>query len=194
MKQGIGGALLVVGVVIALGLGFFGGQIWKGGGSSSDLEKRVASLEQGSSAHGQSGFKVAYVDMFKVLQDLRESDLVKSSLEQYRTEQQKITQQKDDWTKKFQRGEISKKDLDDKLLELDLELQQINLQLSAPIQKQMLEIIRQIGQAKGYALVIDNPASQLNAIVLYSQSGNADDITDEVIAQLKSQLKRNESK
>lgn len=200
MKQGMGVVLLVVAVVVALGLGFFGAQMWRGGspaGSSTDtdigsLAKRVAALEQ-SPSRSSGGFKIAFVDMFRVLQELRESALVKESLEQYRGEQQKITQQKDEWTKKFQQGEISKKQLDEKLLELELQLQQINLQLSAPIQKQMLEIIQKLGQEKGYALIIDNPASQLNAIVLYSQAGNADDITQEVITRLSAQLKQNEN-
>jgi Skp family chaperone for outer membrane proteins len=56
----------------------------------------------------------------------------------------------------------------------------------------MLEIIQQIGQERGYGLVIDNPASQLNAIVLYK--GTSDDITEEVITRLSAQLKQNESK
>lgn len=200
MKQGMGLVLLVVAVVVALGLGFFGAQMWRGdssAGSATDtdidsLAKRVTALEQ-SQSRGSAGFKIAFVDMFRVLQELKESALVKGSLEQYREEQQKIAQQKDEWTKKFQQGEISKKQLDEKLLELELQLQQINLQLSAPIQKQMLEIIQKIGQEKGYALIIDNPASQLNAIVLYSQAGSADDITPEVITRLSAQLKQNEN-
>ena len=201
MKQGMGAALLVVVVVVALGLGFFGGQLWKGGavpgsGASADLEKlakRVETLEQ-SPARGSGGFRIAYVDMFKVLQEMRESDLVKTSLEQYRGEEEKIKQQEEELRKKFDKGEISKKQLDDKMAELNLQLQQINLQLSAPIQKQMLEIIQQLGQEKGYGIIIDNPASQLNAIVLYSQAGNADDITQEVITRFSAQLKQNESK
>lgn len=154
----------------------------------STLEEAVASTAEPSAEGGGAGLKIAYVDMFRVLQELQDSELVKQALEQFRGEQQKIQQELDDWEKKFQAGEITKKELDEKKFELELKLREINLQLSAPIQRQMLEIIRQIGQEKQYGLILDNPASQLNAIVLYSQSGQADDITQEVIDRLKAQL------
>jgi Skp family chaperone for outer membrane proteins len=128
--------------------------------------------------------------MFRVLQEVQESELVRQALEQYREEQQKIAQQKDEWRKRFEQGEITKKQLDEKLLELDLRLQELNLQLSAPIQREMLQIIREIGQEKGYSLIIDNPASQLNPVVLHSQAGQADDITQEVTQRLSAKLEK----
>jgi len=209
MKQGIWSALLVSSVIIALALGFLGGQVWKGssrgdealrveveklGQQLNDLQGRIAALEQAassaSSQPSQGGLRIAYVDMFQVLQDLQESELVKSALEKFRQEQQKIEQQIEEWRKKFDNGEITKKQLDEKLNELKLQLNRINLELSAPIQQRMLEVIRQIGKERGYGLIIDNPASQLNAIVLYSQSGEADDITQEVVSRLKAQLEQ----
>lgn len=163
------------------------------------LEERVAGLEgkltapqaqasTGAEGAAGAGLKIAYVDMFKVLQELQDSPLVKQALEQFRAEQQKIQEELAEWEKKFNEGEITKRQLDEKRFELELRLREINLQLSAPIQKEMLEIIRQIGQEKGYGLIIDNPASQLNAIVLYSQAGQADDITQEVIQRLSARL------
>ncbi len=157
------------------------------------LEGQLASLaSQGaaSPASASTGetLKIAYVDMFRVLQELQDSELVKQALAQFREEQARIRQQEEDLQKQFNEGKISKKELDEKLFELEMRLREINLQLSAPIQRQMLEIIRQIGQEKGYGLIIDNPASQLNPIVLYSQSGQADDITQAVIERMKAQL------
>jgi Skp family chaperone for outer membrane proteins len=205
MKQGLSAVLLVGAVVVALGLGFFGGQIWKGGGSSviegnptaslEDLTRRVAALERtGPTRSSSSGdFKIAYVDMFKVLADLKDSPLVKASLEQYQLQKQKIDLEREELNKKFQQGELSKKQLDEEVEKLLIQLQELNLKLSAPIQRQMLEIIQQIGQERGYSLIIDNPASQLNPTVLYSQAGGADDITPEVITRLSAQLRQNES-
>jgi Skp family chaperone for outer membrane proteins len=157
------------------------------------LEGQLASLASQGAASPASispgeTLKIAYVDMFRVLQELQDSELVKQALAQFREEQARIRQQEEDLQKQFNEGKISKKELDEKLFELEMRLREINLQLSAPIQRQMLEIIRQIGQEKGYGLIIDNPASQLNAIVLYSQSGQADDITQAVIERMKAQL------
>ena len=166
-------------------------------GRVATLENEVAALPAsspaGSEAEGGPSLKIAYVDMFKVLQELQDSPLVKQALEQFRSEQQKIQQELAEWERKFNEGEITKKQLDEKRFELELRLREINLQLSAPIQKEMLEIIRQIGQEKGYGLIIDNPASQLNAIVLYSQSGQADDITQEVIRRLSARLEEQQN-
>ena len=166
-------------------------------GRIATLENEVAALPTssapGTGTEGGPGLKIAYVDMFKVLQELQDSPLVKQALEQFRSEQQKIQQELAEWEQKFNEGEITKKQLDEKRFELELRLREINLQLSAPIQKEMLEIIRQIGQEQGYGLIIDNPASQLNAIVLYSQSGQADDITQEVIQRLSARLEEQQN-
>ncbi len=223
MKQGAIYALVGAIVVLGLAVGYLLGQGGGFGAAAAewreeseklsqqiealtqkidDLQGRVATLENevaalpaaaSSGAEGGAGLKIAYVDMFKVLQELQDSPLVQRALEQFRAEQQKIQEERAEWERKFNEGEITKKQLDEKLFELELRLREINLQLSAPIQKEMLEIIRQIGQEKGYGLIIDNPASQLNAIVLYSQSGQADDITREVIERLRTRLEEQQS-
>lgn len=216
MKQGVVYALMGVIVVLGLAVGYLLGQGGNPGagaaaagwqeeseklsqkidalqGRIQTLENKVATLLASSGAEGGAGLKIAYVDMFKVLQELQDSPLVKQALEQFRAEQQKIQEELADWERKFNEGEITKKQLDEKRFELELRLREINLQLSAPIQKEMLEIIRQIGQERGYGLIIDNPASQLNAIVLYSQSGQADDITQEVIERLRARLEEQQN-
>lgn len=164
-----------------------------------DLQGRISNIQSqvgsSSSSDGNSGnasdgtFKFAYVDMFQVLQDLQDSPLVAEPLQQYRQEQQRIEQQKEEVRQQFQAGEITAQERDQRLSELDAQLQQLNLQLSAPIQQNMVEVIRQIGESENYDLVIDNPASQYNAIVLYSQSGQVDDITERVVQQLTERLR-----
>ena len=167
-----------------------------------DLRDRISNLQQqlGSGNSGASsgntsgsGFEFAYVDMFQVLQDLQDSPIVAEPLQQYREEQQRIEQQKADVRQRFQAGELTASERDQRLSELDAQLQQLNLQLSAPIQQNMIEVIRQIGDEQGYDLVIDNPASQYNAIVLYSQSGQVDDITTQVVEQLKERLRQQQA-
>ena len=164
-----------------------------------DLQRRISNIQSqfgsstsadGTSSNGSDGtFKFAYVDMFQVLQDLQDSPLVAEPLKQYRQEQQRIERQKEEVRQQFQAGEITAQERDQRLSELDAQLQQLNLQLSAPIQQNMVEVIRQIGESENYDLVIDNPASQYNAIVLYSQSGQVDDITDRVVQQLTERLR-----
>lgn len=138
-------------------------------------------------------FRFAYVDMFQVLQDLQDSPIVAEPLQEYREEQQRIEQQKEEVRQRFEAGEITASERDQRLSELDSQLQQLNLQLSAPIQQNMVEVIRQIGEDQGYDLVIDNPASQYDAIVLYSQSAQVDDITTAVVEQLKQRLREQQN-
>ncbi len=161
----------------------------------SSLQQQVDNANSGSSSGNASGdsFQFAYVDMFQVLQDLQDSPLVAEPLQEYREEQQRIEQQKEEVRQRFQAGEITASERDQRLSELDAQLQQLNLQLSAPIQQNMVEVIRQIGEDRGYDLVIDNPASQYNAIVLYSQSAQVDDITSQVVEQLKQRLRAQQS-
>ncbi len=210
MKQGFWSVVGVLAIVGALVLGFFAAQAWKGGSSSGGgadverlsqqllaLQKRVEALEQAPSGpRAQGSFKVAYVDMFGVLEDLyaQQSDYVKKALEQFRAEKQKIDQQAEEWTQKFQRGEITRKQLDEELNKLKEKLTEIDLKLTAPIQQEMFQVIREIGDEKGYSLIIDNPARKLDPIVLYSQAGTVDDITQEVVARLTERLKENENK
>lgn len=210
MRQGTWTAVLVALAVVALIGGFLAGQNLTGStgaseqrveeltsqverlnGQVSAFEERLATLENGTAAPGSSAsgdFRIAYVDMFKVLQDLQGSELVKGALQQYRERQQEIQQQIEAIREQFQQGEITAKERDERIQELELQLQRLNLELSAPIQQKMIEVIRQIGEEKGYSLVIDNPASQYNAIVLYSQTGAADDITQEVVERLTQRL------
>lgn len=208
MRQNVLTALLIVLAVAALVVGLFLGQSWSAGNSQSatvddlveqvrsltqgmeSLQGRVASLEEGRSSAGQGGqeFRVAYVDMFKVLQDLQGSQMVKEALQQYRQQQEKIQEQIREIEQRFQQGEMTKDERDEKVQELQFQLERLNLELSAPIQQKMIEAIEVIGEENGYSLIIDNPASQYNAIVLYSESGDADDITQEVIARLNKRL------
>jgi len=203
MKQGIWSALLVASVVIALAVGFFGGQLWKGnatgGATRAEVEKlaqqlsalaeRVAALEESPSISPDAAgkFKIGYVDMFSILQTLNNEDneVVIAYKKGFQELESEINKKKSELEKRFRNGEITKKELDKRLAELDEKLGVINLLLSSPLQQEILQVIKDFGEEQGYSIIIDNPASQMNAIVFYSQPDQADDITTEVLDRTK---------
>ena len=186
MKQAT--LLIVVIVIVALAVGFLGGRALMTAGPSADdiaaLKAQVQALSQKVGTGSSSTFKVAYVDMFKVLSQYKGTQ---GPFAQFQQLQKDTQQQVQDLDAQFQAGKITKTEHDQKVLELQQKLQQANLELSAPIQQKIVALVRQIGQAKGYALVLDNEASQAQASILYAQTGQVDDITAEVIAQINAQ-------
>lgn len=203
MKQGVWSALLIASVVIALAIGFFGGQLWKGnstGGATqaevedlaqqlSALAERVAALEESPSMPPDASgkFKIGYVDMFSILQTLNNEDneVVIAYKKGFQELESEINKKKSELEQRFRNGEITRKELDKRLAELDEQLGVINLLLSSPLQQQILQVIKDFGEEQGYSIIIDNPASQMNAIVFYSQPNQADDITTEVLNRTK---------
>lgn len=202
MKQGVLAALIVGFVVVGAGIGFILGGVGLGIGSPSDqriktLEAKVNDLTAQLTAMKGSNtapgsYKIAYVDMFKVLETLytMENEVVKQALADFETEKAKVEAQEAVLDTDFANGKISKTDHDNKVSELEMGLQKKNLELSAPIQSEILKAVKQIGQSSGYAFIIDNPASKLAPVVLDSQKGLADDITQQVIDALKETLKQ----
>ncbi|MBI1730308.1 OmpH family outer membrane protein [Candidatus Acetothermia bacterium] len=202
MKQGVLAALIVGFVVVGAGIGFILGGVGLGIGSPSDqriktLEAKVNDLTAQLTAMKGSNtapgsYKIAYVDMFKVLETLytMENEVVKQALADFETEKAKVEAQEAVLDTDFANGKISKTDHDTKTNDLEMGLQQKNLELSAPIQGEILSAVKKIGDANGYAIVIDNPASKLSPVVLDSRKGQADDITQLVIDALKETLKQ----
>jgi Skp family chaperone for outer membrane proteins len=181
--------LIVVVVIVALAVGFLGGRaLMAPTGPSSDelasLTARVQALEQKVGSGGSGSFKIAYVDMFKVLSKYNGTQ---GPLAQFQQLQKDIQQKIQDLDAQFQAGKITKAEHDQQVIQLQQQLQQANLQLSAPIQQKIIAIVRQVGQDQGYALVLDNEASQAQASVLYAQAGHVDDITDQIIQKINAQ-------
>lgn len=190
----------VVVVLVAVAVGFFGGQAFNSpsGPSAQDLaalgtqvnqlQQQVKALsaqlttaKQSTSAPAAGAFRVAYVDMFKVLSKYKGTQEPLAKFQQL----EKATKQKlQDLAKQFQAGQLTKSEYDQQVNELKLKLNQANLQLSAPIQQKIIAVVKELGKKLGYALIIDNEASQAQASVLYNKKGLADDITDQVIAQI----------
>ncbi len=187
MKQAT--LVVVLVVLVALGVGFLGGRalLTPAGPSADDiaaLRAQVSDLQKQVGTGGKGSFKVAYVDMFKVLSKYTGTQ---GPLSQFQQMQKDIVQQVQDLDAQFQAGKLTKAEHDQKVGDLQLKLQQVNLELSAPIQQKIIAIVRQIGQDMGYALILDNEASQAQANVLYAQTGMVDDITDPVIAKVNAQ-------
>jgi Skp family chaperone for outer membrane proteins len=79
-------------------------------------------------------------------------------------------------------GRITQQAFTQRQADLLLELQKIDERLSAPIQRKMIEIIRQIGSERGYQMIFNNQEGNLT--VLYSDQSEVEDITDEVIRRM----------
>lgn len=187
MKQATLVVILVV--LVALGVGFLGGRtLMAPAGPSADdiaaLRTQVTDLQKQVGTSGKGSFKVAYVDMFKVLSQYKGTQ---GPLSQFQQLQKGIAQQVQDLDAQFQAGKLTKAEHDQKVGELQLKLQQANLELSAPIQQKIIAIVRQVGQDLGYSLILDNEASQAQANVLYAQTGVVDDITQKVIDMVNAQ-------
>ena len=198
MKQSTLVVVTVVIVLVAVAVGFFGGQAFNSpsGPSAQDLaalgtqvnqlQQQVKALSEQLTTAKQStsapaAFRVAYVDMFKVLSKYKGTQEPLAKFQQL----EKATKQKlQDLAKQFQAGQLTKSEYDQQVNELKLKLNQANLQLSAPIQQKIIAVVKELGKKLGYALIIDNEASQAQASVLYNKKGMADDITDQVIAQI----------
>ncbi len=202
MKQGFVAAIIAVVVVLGLGVGYLLSAGGLSGVASSNYEKRIKELEEsvdflaqtlaqvGPSGGGGS-FKIAFVDMFKVLESLYtlENEVVKKALADFEAERERIEAAVADIRKKFEDGEITLKEQEQQLIKLETELQSRNLELSAPIQREILGAVKKLGQERGYGIILDNPASKYAPIILDARAGMADDITQQVIDLTKESLK-----
>lgn len=187
MKQAT--LVVVLVVLVALGVGFLGGRalLTPAGPSADDiatLRTQVTDLQKQVGTSGKSSFKVAYVDMFKALSQYKGTQ---GPLSQFQQMQKDIAKQVQDLDTQFQAGKLTKAEHDQQVSDLQMKLQQANLELSAPIQQKIIAIVRQVGQDMGYALILDNEASQAQANVLYAQAGAVDDITQKVIDMVNAQ-------
>lgn len=215
MKQAT--LVIILVALVALGVGFFGGQalLMAPAGSSGDdiaaLRAQVQALSQKIGTGGTGTLKIAYVDMFKALKQYSVKN--PDALNQFQQKQQEIQQQAQDLDKRLEEGKIAldkqlqegkitkvqhdqkiselQAEHDQKINELQVKLQQVNLQLTAPIQDKIRTAVIQIAQDKGYALVLDNEKEQLQPIVVYAQAGQVDDITDQVIEKVNAQATTN---
>jgi len=206
MNQGVLAAVFVGVLVIAIGFAVVLGTGMLGSGASnSSYEARITELEDnvqfladlvaqldptaGTGGPRATGsFKIAYVDMFRVLEvmgtELADPDVLQA-LEAYEQEAARIQGEISALEQQFANGEITLQEMQAQQQELRYELDLKNLELSAPIQQMILAESTRIAQERGYAMLLDNPASKLQPIIIFSREGFVDDITQDVIEALR---------
>lgn len=208
MQQGVLTAVLVAVVVVALAGGIYIGGGFGGSDSAgaqisnianAGYEKRISELEasveflagivaslEGGATGGEGAGRIAFVDMFMVLRELYSADdpEVSTALEQYQQEEARIRSEIEAVQNQFASGDISLSQREQRLAELQVQLERKNLELSAPIQQRILDEVNKLGEERGYGAIFDNPGSKLAPIILFSVPGRADDVTDEIIRRL----------
>jgi Skp family chaperone for outer membrane proteins len=123
--------------------------------------------------------KIALVDTARIFRDYKGSG---AAAEQFKQEQEKGRKALEQLQKDLEAGRISSVDFSQRQAKLLSDLQNLDLQLSAPIQRKMIEITREIGRTRNYLMVFNNQEG--NLAVLYAKENEIEDITDEVLTKM----------
>lgn len=174
----------VVLVIVALVAGFFGGQMTKGGQAVSEdlkakidrLEKDVSDLKAQLAARPGGGLRVAYINAEKVFQEYKRTG---EAVERFRVETEKKKQELEGLQDQLKKGKISENDFQREAARIQQELQRLDLELTAPIQGEMIKVIEGLAKEQGYDWV-----TQRKDVVLYANPSVLVDITYRVLERL----------
>nr|BAL54909.1 outer membrane chaperone Skp [uncultured Acetothermia bacterium]BAL60045.1 outer membrane chaperone Skp [Candidatus Acetothermum autotrophicum] len=164
-------------LTVALLLG--GCQSQGGAQNVDDLRAKVAQLEQevqdlkAQLAKGGSGLRIAYINAEKVFQDYKKTG---EAVQRFRTEAEKKQNELKALQDKFKKGLMSEDEFQREAARLQQELQQLDLQLTAEIQGEMIKVVEQIAKERGYHWV-----TQRKDVVLYADPNALEDITYDVL-------------
>lgn len=200
MKQTVWIAL----VVVALVAGFFGGWLSKGSAAPdtslaeqvkqlqqqvnglakaadlSALQKQVDSLAQKVQASTSGGMRIAYVNAEEVFLKYKGTA---AAVQQFSAERDKKEKELQQLTEQLQAKKITQEEYQRRVEEIQNQLQQLDLQLTAKVQQEMIAVITEVAQEKGYDWV-----TRKKDVVLYSRPGLMDEITAAVIERLNAKL------
>lgn len=157
-----------------------------------------------SVALAATGVRVAYVDLQKALQTVEAGKKAKDDLEKevaskkdmFAKKQLALQKEADSFEKKAaimneaarvkQQQEIQKKimDFQKEAAETQMQLQEKERSLTAPLIKEFKSIIEAIGKDRGYQIILEKNESA----VLYAEAGA--DLTDEVIQKFNARRKK----
>ncbi len=144
-----------------------------------DLRAKVAQLEKevqdlkAQLAQSGSGLRIAYINAEKVFQDYKKTG---EAVEQFRKEAEKKQNELKALQEKFKKGLMSEDEFQREAARLQQELQQLDLQLTAEIQTEMIKVVEQIAKERGYDWV-----TQRKDVVLYANPSKIEDITYDVL-------------
>jgi Skp family chaperone for outer membrane proteins len=201
MKQ----VVWIVLIVVALVAGFFGGWLSKGSAAAPDanlaeqvkqlqqqvsglakaadltgLQKQVDSLARQVQASSGGGLSIAYVNADEVFLKYKGTA---TAVQQFSAEKDKRDQEVQTLTDQLKAGKITEAAYQNRVEEIQKELQQLDLQLTAKVQQEMIAVITEVAQEKGYDWV-----TQKKDVVLYSKAGLMDDITATVTERLNAKV------
>jgi len=204
MKQ----TVWIVLIVVALVAGFFGGWLSKGTAAPdtklvdqvsqlqgtvdglqaqlsglakaadlASLKQQVDSLaEKVQTGATGGGLKIAYVNAEEVFLKYKGTA---TAVQQFSAEKQKKEDELKQLQEQYKSGQISADEYQSKVQQIQQELQQLDLQLTAQVQQKMIAVISEVAKEKGYDWV-----TRKKDVVLYVKAGLMDDITDLVIQRL----------
>lgn len=167
-------------VAVALLLG--GCQSQGGAQNLDDLRAKVAQLEKevqdlkAQLAKSGAGLRIAYINAEKVFQDYRKTG---EAVQKFRTEAEKKQNELKGLQDKFKKGLMSEDEFQREAARLQQELQQLDLQLTAEIQGEMIKVVEQIAKERGYHWV-----TQRKDVILYANPNALEDITYDVLKVL----------
>lgn len=201
MKQ----VVWIVLIVVALVAGFFGGWLSKGSAAAPDanlaeqvkqlqqqmsglakaadltsLQKQVDSLAQKVQASGSGGMRIAYVNAEEVFLKYKGTA---TAVQQFSAERDKKEKELQQLMEQLQAKKITQEEYQRRVEEIQNELQQLDLQLTAKVQQEMIAVITEVAQEKAYDWV-----TRKKDVVLYVKPGLMDDITATVIDRLNAKL------
>lgn len=144
-----------------------------------DLRAKVAQLEKevqdlkAQLAQSGAGLRIAYINAEKVFQDYKKTG---EAVEKFRAEAEKKQNELKALQEKFKKGLMSEDEFQRQAARLQQELQQLDLQLTAEIQTEMIKVVEQIAKERGYDWV-----TQRKDVVLYANPSKIEDITYDVL-------------
>ncbi len=202
--------LLAALVLVALGVGFFGGRISSGGqfnpavdakikelsdnlaalsskvdeltqrvaqSDIAELEELKATIERLSKSTGFGALKIAYVrSPEEVMLKYKGTE---ERVKKFREERAKRQAEIDALQKKFDAGELTRKELEERVNQLQMELAQLDQQLTNEIADKILVAVNEVGREKAYDLILKR-----KDVVLFYKEGLLEDITDQVIERM----------
>lgn len=205
MKQ----AVWIVLVVVALVAGFFGGWLSKGTAAPdaslaeqvrqlqqqisglakaadlNALQKQVDSLAQKVQAGTSGGMRIAYVNAEEVFLKYKGTA---AAVQQFSAEREKKEKEIQRLTEQLQAKKITQEEYQRRIEEIQAQLQQLDLQLTAKVQQEMITVITEVAQERGYDWV-----TRKKDVVLYVKPGLMDEITAVVIERLNAKLEAGSS-
>jgi len=149
----------------------------------ASLKQQVDSLAQKvqtGATGGGGAWKMAYVNAEEVFLKYKGTA---TAVQQFSAEKQKREDELKKLQEQYKSGQISADEYQSKVQEIQKELQQLDLQLTAKVQQKMIAVITEVAKEKGYDWV-----TRKKDVLLYVKAGLMDDITDLVIQRLNAKL------